>query len=258
MIASLGMYDRPEAQASNDRFWALIRDGLRSAGRAAPDSLTRGAEAYWPAWGSPDLILSQTCGFPFRAQLHDKVTLIGTPDFGVQGCPPGYYKSIFVARADDPRDNLAAFHGAALAFNEDLSQSGWAAPQNHVRSLGLTLTPALRTGGHLLSARAVSEGRAEIAAIDAVTWSMIQEWEPFAATLKSVAATPPTPGLPYIAARDCAADAQTLFQIITQAIAALDPEDRRILRLQGLIAISTADYLAVPTTPTPADLGLHA
>ena len=28
MIASLGMYDRTEAQPSNDRLWALIRDGL--------------------------------------------------------------------------------------------------------------------------------------------------------------------------------------------------------------------------------------
>ena len=77
MIASLGMYDRAEAQPANDRFWALIRDGMRARGLAAPDSLTRGAGAYWDAWQSPDLILSQTCGFPYRAKLHDKVTLIG-------------------------------------------------------------------------------------------------------------------------------------------------------------------------------------
>src|SRR5437868_1066851 len=126
MIASLGMYDFPEAQGSNDRLWALIRDGMRAAGLAAPQDLTRGAGAYWQAWQWPDLTLSQTCGFPFRARLQGKVTLIGTPDYGVAGCPPGYYNSVYVARVGDPRDDLAAFDGAALAFNDDLSQSGWA------------------------------------------------------------------------------------------------------------------------------------
>ncbi|MEO6301185.1 MAG: hypothetical protein ABIO62_16295, partial [Paracoccaceae bacterium] len=138
MIASLAMYDRAEAQPANDRLWALIRDGLRAKGLAAPDHLTRGAGAYWDAWQSPDLVLSQTCGFPYRSKLHGKVALIGTPEFGVDGCPPGYYRSILVARADDPRHTITDFHNAALAFNEDLSQSGWAAPQNHAANLGIT------------------------------------------------------------------------------------------------------------------------
>lgn len=254
MIASLGMYDRPETHGSNDRLWALIRDGMRQAGLAAPDSLTRGACAYWSAWQDPDLILSQTCGFPYRARLRPHVTLIGTPDYEVEGCPPGYYRSIFVARADDPRQSLPEFDQAGLAFSEDLSQSGWAAPQNHAASLGLTLRPVLRTGGHLMSARGVAEGRAEIAALDAVTWSMIAEWEPFAADLKTVGATLPTPGLPYIAAPG--SNGPLLFAIVERAIAGLPDADRRILRLKGLVAIAAETYLAVPTPPTPAALGM--
>ena len=89
MIAALGMYDRPETAAANDALWALIRDGLRARGMDAPEVLTRGAGAYWPAWESPDMLLSQTCGLPFRARLHEKVTLIGTPDYGVEGCALG-------------------------------------------------------------------------------------------------------------------------------------------------------------------------
>ena len=81
------MYDRAEAQASNDRLWALIRDGMRAEGLAAPDALTRGAGAYWDAWQAPDLTLSQTCGFPYRARLHGHVTLIGTPDYRRRGLP---------------------------------------------------------------------------------------------------------------------------------------------------------------------------
>jgi hypothetical protein len=56
MIASLAMYDFGPAMAANDRLWALIRDGLRARGLDAPDVLTRGEGAYWPAWDAPDLI----------------------------------------------------------------------------------------------------------------------------------------------------------------------------------------------------------
>lgn len=254
MIASLGMYDRVEVQPSNDRLWALIRDGMRAAGLAAPDHLTRGPDAYWPAWEAPDLILSQTCGFPYRAKLHGKVALIGTPDFGVQGCAPGYYRSVFVALKSDPRRDVMQYGGASLAFNEDLSQSGWAAPQNFARALGLTLRPALRTGGHLLSARAVAEGRAEIAALDAITWQMIQRHDPFAAQLQVVGMTEPTPGLPYISA--LGADTGLMFDVIAAAIAALPQADKAALCLRGLVKIEAQAYLAVPTPPTPVDLGM--
>lgn len=248
MIASLGMYDRAETAPANDRLWAGIRDGLRARGIDAPQGLTRGGGAYWAAWQAPDLVLSQTCGFPYRARLHGQVTLIGTPDYGVEGCPPGHYRSVFVVRADDPRA-LADFDGQPIAYNEALSQSGWAAPQNHAAGLGLRLLPGLCTGGHRLSALAVAEGRADLAAIDAVTWAMLHRWEPAAATLRVLTATSPTPGLPYIAAAD--ADQAATFDAVAAAIAALSPEDRDALRLRGLIRIAPEAYLAVPTPPSP-------
>jgi ABC-type phosphate/phosphonate transport system substrate-binding protein len=255
MIASLGMYDFGPAMAANDRLWALIRDGLRARGIDAPDALTRGEAAYWPAWAAPDLLLSQTCGYPFRARLHTLVTYIGTPDYGVEGCAPGHYRSVFIARRDDPRQTLADFDGAAFAYNEDLSQSGWAAPQTHAAKLGLSLPPALKTGGHRLSAQAVAEGRADIAALDAVTHALLMDDEPAMAGLKTVGMTDPTPGLPYIAAQ--AADAGAIFDAVAAAIQALAPADRAALRLKGITRIPTAAYLAVPNPPAPDQLALR-
>lgn len=251
MIASLGMYDFGAAQAANDRLWGLIRDGLRLRGIAAPEALTRGEHAYWDAWQSPDLVLSQTCGYPFRARLHDRVAYVGTPDYGVEGCAPGHYRSVLIARADDPRDRLQEFDGAPFAFNEDLSQSGWAAPQIQAARLGLTLRPVLRSGGHRLSAQAVAEGRADIAALDAVTWRLMQG-EAVAARLKVVGLTDPSPGLPLIAASG--ADIEATFAAVAEAIATLDTESRDVLGLKTLVRIPLADYLAVPNPPTPPTL----
>jgi ABC-type phosphate/phosphonate transport system substrate-binding protein len=249
MIASLGMYDFGPARAANDRLWVLIRDGLRAQGIAAPDALTRGEDAYWPAWQSPDLILSQTCGYPFRARLHDRVTYVGTPDYGVDLVAPGEYRSVFVVRSDDPRQELADFDGARFAYNEALSQSGWAAPQVHAARMGLRLPPAVQTGGHQLSALAVAEGRADIAALDAVTFALMQDADPVTSRLRSIAVTAPTPGLPFITAQSN--DPAPIFAALQDAVGSLSPADRATLRLQGLVRIPVASYLAVPNPPPP-------
>lgn len=243
------MYDRAEVQAANDRLWRLIRDGMRARGLAAPSTLTRGEMAYMPGWLSPDLVLAQTCGFPYRARLHGKVTLVGTPDYGVEGCPAGHYRSVFVARADDGR-SLAEFDGTPLAYNDPLSQSGWAAPQNQAAKLGLGFPAGIQTAGHIASARAVAEGQADLAALDAVTWAMIGDWDAsLATTLRVVDLTDPTPGLPLIAG--AGAQPGPIFDAVSFAIAELAPEDRAALHLKGLVKIPAEAYLAVPTPPAP-------
>jgi len=245
VIASLPMYDRPETVDATDRFWSEIAARLDQA----PDALSREGD-LWDQWLSPDLVLSQTCGFPYRARLHDRVTLIGTPDYGLPGCPPGHYNSVLVVRDDDPRETLADFADAPFAYNESMSQSGWAAPATHAAAQNLSLSPAVQTGGHARSAAAVAEGQADLAAIDAMTWHLMLAYGDFTGKLRELSRTEPTPGLPYIAA--IGADRDATFNAITDAIAALPPDLRQRLGLRGLVAIPPQDYLAVPTPDAPA------
>lgn len=247
------MYDLPPMMAANDALWALIRDGARARGIAGPEALTRGDGAYWPAWQSPDLVLSQTCGLPFRAKLHAHVALIGTPDYGVEGCPPGFYRSVLIARKDDPRSTGAEFATARLAINEPLSQSGWAAVHRHFQDLGLGVTPALQTGGHRASALAVAEGRADFAAIDAVTWALLARHTDITRSLRVFGLTAPTPGLPLISAKN--AQSAALFDCVAEAIDALDDDQRHTLCLHGLVRIPVQAYLALPIPPAPAQFG---
>ena len=257
MIASLGMYDRAETAAANDALWDLIRDGLRAHGVPAPDALTRGAQAYWPAWEDPDLLLSQTCGLPFRAQLQDRVALIGTPEYGVKGCAPGYYRSVLIARADDPRSDdpcstEAAFSTAQLAVNDALSQSGWAAVWQHFQQLGLAVPAVLLTGGHRASALAVAQGQADFAAIDAVKWELLTRHDPCARGLRVFARTIPTPGLPLITAQPTLVD--TLFAAVEAAIGGLSDAHRHTLCLRGLVRIPASAYVSLPIPPAPAQM----
>lgn len=249
MIASLGMYDRAETATANDRLWDGVRDGLRARGFDAPEDLTRGEAAYWPAWEASDLVFSQTCGFPYRARLHDHVTLIGSPDYALPGCAPGHYNSVFVVRANDPRQTLTDFAQARFAYNDKFSQSGWAAPQTHAGSLGFQFAPGLQSGSHRLSALAVAEGRADIAAMDALTFAMCQRYDAFMADLRDLGRTDPTPALPFIAWSG--ADADACFAALSQAVADLGADDRRTLGLRAVVKIPAAAYLAVPTPPSP-------
>ncbi len=243
MIATLPMYDWAEVRPPTDRLWAAIRDRLRAAGIAAPEALHRGDR--WNDWTAGDMVLSQTCGFPYRTLLHDKVALVGTPDHGLPGAAPGHYYSQLIVAAGRPGD-WTDFLGGTLAINGYDSQSGWAAPQNHAAAVGARFDRRLVTGAHLASATAVAEGRADIAAIDAVTWRLLERFRPdLAARLRIAARTDPTPGLPLITARGN--DVAAIAQATRAAIAALGQDDRAALGLKGLVAIAPESYLAVPT-----------
>lgn len=246
MIASLMMYARPEIDAALTRYWALIRQALDARGIPAPAELSNDTEEF-AVWTAPDLVLSQTCGMPYRLWLHDKVTLVGTPDFGITGCPPGYYCSAIVVRADDSRQTLADFADARFTYNQTFSQSGFAAIHAVARAQGFWFKNRSQSHGHVKSARAVAQGRADIAALDAVTWRLIQQHDDFAPALRVLAWTPPTPGLPYIAAKGV--EGPKVFDAVAESISRLTDADRVALGLQGIVAIPKAAYRAISNPP---------
>ena len=246
MIASLMMYARPETDAPLTRYWALIRQALDARGIPAPAELSNAAEEF-AIWTAPELVLSQTCGMPYRLWLHDRVTLVGTPDFGITDCPPGYYRSAIVVRADDTRQTLTNFANARFIYNQTFSQSGFAAIHAVTRTRGFWFANRSQSHGHVHSARAVAEGRADIAALDAVTWRLIQQYDSFANALRVLEWTPPTPGLPYITAKGIAGS--KVFEAVAEAIDSLSEADQKALGLQGIIAIPQAEYRAVSSPP---------
>ncbi len=249
MTAMLGMYDMPALHAANDRFWSLIRAELGFG----PTHLTRDQD-FWDVWQDPDLVLSQTCGMPYRTSLHGKVQLVGTPDYGLPDCPTGYYCSVFVARTDDTRP-LSELATGIFAYNEALSQSGWSAPVTHLSALGLRPGKLLETGGHARSANAVADGRADYVSLDLLTWTLLREHTDLGSQLREVARTEPTPTLPYITA--LGQDAGRIAGAVRRAINRLSDADRQALHINGLVDIPAERYLAVSMPPAPQAFGSH-
>jgi ABC-type phosphate/phosphonate transport system substrate-binding protein len=242
------MYDSTATRAANDQFWRLIRKKLGEG----PRHLNR-SDSLWSAWEDPGLLLSQTCSLPYRTRLRDKVRLVGTPDYGLRGCPPRYYRSFIVVRRHDRRTRLYAFAGARFARNAACSQSGWCAAEAHLRDARADFTfkdNVLDTGSHAASLRAVLDRRADIAAIDAVTWAMLSRDAPARAGLRILACTRPTPGLPLITS--AARDPAPILRAVRQALADLPAATRAQLMLRDVVQIPAAAYLALPMPQTEA------
>lgn len=244
LVAAFPMYQRTELRPAFDALWFGTRDLLRAEGIAAPEALTVVEDDLLSFWQRPDLLLSQTCGFPFRHFLKDRVALVGTPDFGLADCPAGHYRSALVVRRNDPRQSLDDFNGATLACNDPHSQSGYAAPLLAAQKIGLRFGAMHLSGAHVNSARMVAAGQADIAGIDAVSWRHMTAFDPWSEGLQVLGWTASSPGLPFITAD--ARLAPTLGRCLARAIGLMPAALRDRLTLKGLVQINAVDYLSVP------------
>ncbi|CAN5446193.1 PhnD/SsuA/transferrin family substrate-binding protein [soil metagenome] len=243
MISSLPMYDYDELQAETGAFWGAIaaRLGVRIQLDRDPD--------HTAAWRRPDLLFSQTCGYPFTHDFKEKLRLVATPHYVVDGCDGPYYQSMVFAREARP---LESFAGACAAVNNADSMSGMLALKLIFAPLakdGVFFSQAIETGGHTRSMIAVRDGLADICAIDAVCTAFARRYRPdLIEGLVEIARSPMVPSLPFVTA-GTASDAQVAR--LRDALAAVfaDPslaEVRDRLFLAGLSFLDASDYDRIP------------
>ena len=243
-IAQLPMYDWPEVRAATDALWATIHTALQKRGIASPDALDR-EEATEPAWLSPRLLLSQTCGLPLVQDLRDQVTVLGR--FTYQDLPAtGDYHSVIVVRESDSIDHPEDLRGQRTAINHEDSYSGcltlkrWAGKQAGETAF---FASVIATGSHRDSVCAVANGLADTAAIDHVSWCLAKRVEPATQRLSVVAKTDDRPGLPLIT--QTGHDTQTLASFrsaLDEAVTTLDPATRSALGITGFVPAYVHDY----------------
>lgn len=209
--ASLAMYDSvPPVRAANIQFWQGIRDRLRAEGFEAPEALDL-ETAHDDVWLKPDLMMAQTCGYPYVRHLKGKVRLVATPAYDFAGGEGTERVSFIIVPEASPAQSLEDLRGKIAAINDWDSNSGMnlfrAAVMPYARG-GRFFSDIKVTGGHLLSIKAVQAGEADVASIDTVTWGMLVRHRPdMLAGVRILAETPSGPGLPFIT-RLTASDAE--------------------------------------------------
>ena len=248
MIAALPMYDRPRNRGAHQAFWSLVRDGLRAAGIAAPHTLDHSLP-YNATWARSDLVLGQICNLPYRTTYRDSLTVIGASDYGLDGCAPGFYRSLFIMHRDDPRSGAAVFAGGRIVANAIDSQSGYGVLHQYAARTGIRLPHVSFTGSHDASVQAVATGHADFAAIDAQTWTMMQHDTAAVRLCRIVGRSWTGPGQTFVTRSP--QDPAIFRAVLNDAVGALSGPTRRLLGLRAVVPLPPAAYDA-PLSRTPS------
>ena len=253
-VASLPMYDLPALREATDAWWAGLARVFAAGGLTeVPQALERRL-GMDEAWRRPDLLLSQSCGYPLTHALAGRVRLVATPAYDIAGCEGVRYRSVFVVREDDPAASLADLRGRRVAVNSRASQSGYnclrhaLAPLAEAAGGGPFFSEVTVSGSHRASLTALREGRADLAAVDCVTFALTARTEPAAVTgLRVLAWSAAAPCLPYITRADISEEELAVLRSGLMAAAA-DPalaDARQALALTGFEVLPLAAYGAI-------------
>lgn len=206
--------------------------------------------AEWPGldslWLAPQLLLTQTCGYPLMTRLRGRVKIIGRPAYELPYATAGNHRSLLLARVGDGRVSLADYSGSRGVINDDTSNTGMNLLRQRLlalRSGDRFFASVGRSGGHQQSLRWLREGRADLAAVDSVTFAYLSR---FAAQevlgLKVVAVSAQSPCLPYIGSVNLSEQQQVgVREAMNQALQDL-PQVGAVLGVERVLPATAADY----------------
>jgi ABC-type phosphate/phosphonate transport system substrate-binding protein len=235
------MYVAPEPiRAANERWIARILERL---GRSRLDAQKLSLPELWL---SPDLLLTQTCGYPLMTALRGQVRIVGRPRYELPDASAGNHCSLILGRADDPRTTLAEFRDSRGVINSEDSNSGMNLLRQRLAPLnqdGRFFASVGISGGHRESLRWLRENLGDLAAIDSVTYAYLTRHVPEEVCgLRVVARSAFSPTLPFITVASASDEqVETLRQVMNQVLGEL-PDVVQTLGLPEVLAASERDY----------------
>ena len=233
----LPMYDPPELHATVDAWWNGLARAFRAEGVAAvPDGLDRSLSLD-ALWGAPDLLFTQTCGYPLTGAWASRLKYLATPRYAAPGCDGSSYCSWIVVAADSRARGVEDLRGARCSINGRISHSGYNALRALVAPLardGRFFGSVSVSGGHAESLVQLERGEADVAAIDCVSYALFGRCRPRAIeATRIIGRTTQAPGLPYAVRIDASAD--ICRQLRAGLLRAFQDPELRTLREELLI-----------------------
>jgi phosphonate transport system substrate-binding protein len=190
------------------------------------------------------------CDYPFL-YLKDLVRLLAVPLN--KGRP--YYRAYLLAHADNAKvQGMADLKGAAFAYSDPYSNTGYLVPRYQVRQLGEDPGTYFRktffTWSHRKAVEAVASGMADAASMDSFVWDTLKRVKPELTGRTRIIGASPEYGFPPFAAHRSVDAAD--FNAMQRALLNMqnDAEGRQLLErlnLTGFIAGERRLYEGVIT-----------
>ena len=199
----------------------------------------------------PLLFIGHTCGYPLMHGLQDDLTPVCVPIFDVAGSEGKFYSSQFIVGTDSDIESLADCYQLVAAMNDPDSNSGMNLLRHAIAPLsqGKSYFSTVReTGSHVQSFEDVAEQRADIAAIDCVSYQLIADsWPDMAARVRSIGFSESTCGLPFVMPKSLlgSVDKEDITAGLNNALLELAGKYRDRLHLRGFEPVEIEDYQGI-------------
>ncbi|MGB1356231.1 MAG: phosphate/phosphite/phosphonate ABC transporter substrate-binding protein [Candidatus Puniceispirillaceae bacterium] len=241
------MYLAPPSRAA----FAALADWMH----AAMAGVTDGQDPVKGTTG--DFVVGQVCGITLATAPPGRFHYLATPVMDDDAVPAGHYNSLIIAPREGGIDQLAEFDPARhrAVINEPGSFSGAITFTAHLRkAVGHELITPLLSGCHLASVAMVAAGRAQLAAIDRVSFALAGATRPGdVAAVQVIDETAFYPGLPFVADGALPSDAVARLRdrLLDFRSHPAWREMAEILRLRDLTILDAADYDIMATIGMP-------
>ena len=242
--ASLPMYNLPEMRGLNARFWQALRELLVEAGlRDVPEALTFDRPPV-PERIGPEVLFSQTCGYPLETIFSGQAIRLGTPCYQAPGCDGPTHRGVFVVPATSPARELGDLRGGVFLFNHRHSNSGMNLPRRALADLAdrrPLFAQAIETGSQPGNLDRIARSEADATSVDCVTYAFWRRQRPEAARqVRILGWTAPSPAIPFVTS---VATPTPMIEILRQSLRRLVRDAAYRAVAQGLML---ADIVDVP------------
>ena len=193
-----------------------------------------------------NLFIGQTCGYPYVKLWHKTHSLVCVPVFDVEGCQGPRYSSWFITSAKHPANNLSEMKNAIVAVNDRYSNSGMNVLRYAISKLakgGTYFKSVLTSGSHLNSLQWIAQRKVDLAAIDAVTFSLAKaENLVDFGKIRIIGQSEMTCGLPFIVPGTGPPETDTITEAFNRALSRLDPASRQCLAIRHFEPVKDSQY----------------
>lgn len=247
LTASLPMYNLPEMAERNRAFWQALDGELHRDGSWNADAELAPTRKPVPDEIGPEVLFSQTCGYPLQTIYHGQYQLLGVPTYDAPGCGDATHCAFIVVREDSRFERPEDLRGASFALNSLHSNSGMNLPRLLFARLAggkPFFGQVVETGSHPASLARVAAGELDTASIDCLTYTFFQDHRPdFVSGLRVLAETPSSPAIPFVTSSATPPDQVAALRAALLCLGS-DPAHRETLAALRIRTISPADPAA--------------
>ncbi|MCP4388421.1 MAG: PhnD/SsuA/transferrin family substrate-binding protein, partial [Gammaproteobacteria bacterium] len=173
------------------------------------------------------------------------------PCFDVPGVNGKLYSSQFIVPADSDIESLQQCRGKVVAINNSNSNSGMNLLRYALAKIGARpgyFSQVVISGGHFASLEAVAANRAQLAAIDCVSYQLIADQNPqLVSKLRIIDYSAQTCGLPFVvpASRYTEQRCEVYLSALKEALARLPADSAKLLHLDRFDSVTLEDYQSI-------------